>query len=87
MTNTVAQSNRGILVISTGFFLGSEGSSLQIESTIGQGVREKAKESKTNARVLLATGAASGLSAAFGAPLSGALFVIEEVFHNFSPRI
>lgn len=77
----------GILIISTGLFLGPEGPSLQIGSTIGQGVGEKIKESKTNARVLLATGAASGLSAAFGAPLSGALFVLEEVFHNFSPRI
>ena len=77
----------GILVISTGLFLGPEGPSLQIGSTIGQGVGESAKESKTNARVLLATGAASGLAAAFGAPLSGALFVLEEVFHNFSPRV
>ena len=77
----------GILVISTGLFLGPEGPSLQIGSTIGQGVGEMAKEKKTNARVLLATGAASGLSAAFGAPLSGALFVLEEVFHNFSPRV
>ena len=77
----------GILVISTGLFLGPEGPSLQIGSTIGQGIGEGTKESKTNARVLLATGAASGLAAAFGAPLSGALFVLEEVFHNFSPRV
>lgn len=77
----------GILVISTGLFLGPEGPSLQIGSTIGQGIGEGSKESKTNARVLLATGAASGLAAAFGAPLSGALFVLEEVFHNFSPRV
>ena len=77
----------GILVISTGLFLGPEGPSLQIGSTIGQGIGEGTKESKTNSRVLLATGAASGLAAAFGAPLSGALFVLEEVFHNFSPRI
>ncbi|MBA1392348.1 ClC family H(+)/Cl(-) exchange transporter, partial [Lactobacillus sp. XV13L] len=77
----------GILVISTGLFLGPEGPSLQIGSTIGQGVGEATKEAKTNARVLLATGAASGLAAAFGAPLSGALFILEEVFHNFSPRV
>lgn len=77
----------GILVIGTGLFLGPEGPSLQLGSSIGQGVGEGFKESKTNSRVLLATGAASGLSAAFGAPLSGALFVLEEVFHNFSPRV
>ena len=77
----------GILVIGTGLFLGPEGPSLQLGSTIGQGVGEGFKQTKTNSRVLLATGAASGLSAAFGAPLSGALFVLEEVFHNFSPRV
>lgn len=77
----------GILVIGSGLFLGPEGPSLQLGSSIGQGVGEGFKESKTNSRILLATGAASGLSAAFGAPLSGALFVLEEVFHNFSPRV
>lgn len=77
----------GILVIGTGLFLGPEGPSLQLGSSIGQGVGESFKQSKTNSRVLLATGAASGLSAAFGAPLSGPLFVLEEVFHNFSPRV
>ena len=77
----------GILVIGTGLFLGPEGPSLQLGSSIGQGVGEKLKQSKYNQRVLLATGAASGLSAAFGAPLSGALFVLEEIFHNFSPRV
>ncbi|WEV41029.1 ClC family H(+)/Cl(-) exchange transporter [Lactobacillus sp. ESL0684] len=77
----------GILVISTGLFLGPEGPSLQLGATIGQGVGETAKQTKTNIRVLIATGAASGLAAAFGAPLSGALFVLEEVFHNFSQRV
>ncbi|KRL87518.1 ClC family H(+)/Cl(-) exchange transporter [Lactobacillus kalixensis] len=77
----------GILVIGTGLFLGPEGPSLQLGSSVGQGVGEKTKQTKTNQRVLIATGAASGLSAAFGAPLSGAMFVLEEVFHNFSPRV
>ena len=77
----------GILVIGTGLFLGPEGPSLQLGSSIGQGVGEGFNQTKTNSRVLLATGAASGLSAAFGAPLSGPLFVLEEVFHNFSPRV
>lgn len=77
----------GILVIGTGLFLGPEGPSLQLGSSIGQGVAGGFKQNRANTRVLLATGAASGLSAAFGAPLSGALFVLEEVFHNFAPRV
>lgn len=35
----------------------------------------------------LAAGAANRLSAAFGAPLDGTMFVLREVFHNFSPRV
>ncbi|QNQ84364.1 ClC family H(+)/Cl(-) exchange transporter [Lactobacillus sp. PV037] len=77
----------GILVIGTGLFLGPEGPSLQLGSSIGQGVAGAFKQNKSNTRILLAAGAASGLSAAFGAPLSGALFVLEEVFHNFSPSV
>lgn len=77
----------GILVIGTGLFLGPEGPSLQLGSSIGQGVAGGFKQNRANTRLLLATGAASGLSAAFGAPLSGALFVLEEVFHNFAPRV
>ena len=67
--------------------LGPEGPSLQLGSSIGQGVGQGFKQNKLNSRVLLATGASSGLSAAFGAPLSGSLFVLEEVFHNFSPIV
>lgn len=77
----------GVLSIGSGLFLGREGPSIQLGSTIGQGVAQGFKASKTDSRVLLATGAASGLSAAFGAPLGGAMFIIEEVFHNFSPRV
>lgn len=77
----------GIMVIGTGLFLGPEGPSLQLGSSIGQGVGQAFKQDKTNARILLATGAASGLAAAFGAPLAGALFVLEEVIHNFSSRV
>ncbi|MDO4912807.1 MAG: ClC family H(+)/Cl(-) exchange transporter [Lactobacillus sp.] len=76
----------GIAIIGTGLFLGPEGPALQLGSTVGQGVGEK-DPSKSNQRVLLATGAASGLAAAFGAPLAGALFVLEEVFHNFSSKV
>lgn len=77
----------GVLSIGSGLFLGREGPSIQLGSTLGQGVARGFKASKTDSRVLLATGAASGLSAAFGAPIGGSMFIVEEVFHNFSPRV
>lgn len=77
----------GILVIGAGLFLGPEGPSLQLGSSIGHGAGEKLKQDKTNLRILMTTGAASGLAAAFGAPLAGTLFVLEEVIHNFSSRV
>lgn len=77
----------GILAIGSGIFVGAEGPSVQLGSTLGQGISQYFKQNKSNTRVLIATGAASGLSAVFGAPLSGVLFVLEEVFHNFSTRV
>ena len=35
----------------------------------------------------IASGAAAGLSAAFNAPIASSMFVLEEVYHNFSPLV
>ncbi|WEV69481.1 ClC family H(+)/Cl(-) exchange transporter [Bifidobacterium sp. ESL0775] len=49
---------------------------------------EGAGGSKTaEANILITAGAAAGLSSAFNAPLSGMMFALEEVHHNFSPAI
>lgn len=77
----------GVTAIGSGLFLGREGPSIQLGSSIGQGLGELLHEKGTNARVLIAAGAASGLSAAFNAPLAGTLFVLEEIYHNFSPLV
>jgi len=78
----------GILSIAPGLFLGREGPSIQLGSAIGQGVGELTHDNQgVNQRVLIASGAAAGLAAAFSAPIAGAMFVLEEVYHNFSPLI
>lgn len=77
----------GILAIGTGLFLGREGPSIQVGSTIGQGVGRLFKAEDSELRIMIAAGSASGLAAAFGAPIAGTFFVLEEIYHNFSPLV
>ncbi|WP_125760745.1 ClC family H(+)/Cl(-) exchange transporter [Companilactobacillus hulinensis] len=77
----------GIVSIGPGLFLGREGPSIQLGSAIGQGFSEVTKETGVFRRVLIASGAAGGLAAAFNAPIAGAMFVLEEIYHNFSPLV
>ncbi|HDR3342203.1 TPA: chloride channel protein, partial [Bacillus anthracis] len=50
----------------------------------GKGVAKSLKAERMEQRVLIASGAAAGLSAAFNAPIAGLLFVVEEIYHQFS---
>ncbi|WP_314737981.1 ClC family H(+)/Cl(-) exchange transporter [Limosilactobacillus urinaemulieris] len=77
----------GIFAIGSGLFLGREGPSIQLGATIGQGVAETAHVNSLNRRVGIASGAAAGLAAAFNAPIASTIFILEEVYHNFSPLI
>lgn len=77
----------GILAIGSGLYLGREGPSIQLGATVGQGVAEKTHAGKLNRRLGIANGAAAGLSAAFNAPIASTIFILEEVYHNFSPVI
>lgn len=77
----------GILSIGSGLFLGREGPSIQLGATVGQGFAELKHDDQVNRRVSIASGAAAGLSAAFNAPIASTLFILEEVYHNFSPLV
>ncbi|AVK64834.1 ClC family H(+)/Cl(-) exchange transporter [Lactobacillus sp. CBA3606] len=77
----------GILSIGSGLYLGREGPSIQLGATIGQGFAEETHQTGADRRSLIAGGAAAGLSAAFNAPIASTLFILEEVYHNFSPII
>ncbi|EQC69389.1 Voltage-gated chloride channel family protein [Streptococcus sp. HSISB1] len=67
-----------------GFMLGREGPSIQLGAMAGKGVAKTLKAQRMEQRVLIASGAAAGLSAAFNAPIAGLLFVVEEIYHQFS---
>lgn len=77
----------GILSLSTGLILGREGPSIQLGAAVGQGFGQTCSTNIADQKVLLASGAAGGLAAAFNAPLASTFFVLEEIYHNFSPLI
>ncbi|AKP68247.1 ClC family H(+)/Cl(-) exchange transporter [Companilactobacillus ginsenosidimutans] len=78
----------GIISIGPGLFLGREGPAIQLGASVGQGFGELANvTTPSTKRILIASGAAGGLAAAFNAPLAGCMFVMEEIYHNFSPMV
>ncbi|QLE64698.1 Voltage-gated chloride channel family protein [Furfurilactobacillus rossiae] len=77
----------GIAAIGSGLMLGREGPSIQLGAAVGQGYATLRGHQGTNRRVAIASGAAAGLSAAFNAPIASTLFVLEEIYHNFSPLV
>ena len=74
----------GILAISAKMVLGREGPTIQMGGNLGEMLGEKFQLARKRRDVLIAAGAASGLAAAFNAPLAGVLFVIEEMRNQFN---
>jgi CIC family chloride channel protein len=69
--------------ISSKMLLGREGPTIQIGGNLGAMLAEKFKLNKTKTNILIGAGAASGLAAAFNAPLAGVLFILEEMREHF----
>jgi CIC family chloride channel protein len=63
--------------LGTGASVGPEDPSVQIGSSFGSMVGQLSKLSSDRIRVLVATGAAAGISAAFNAPIAGVFFAVE----------
>lgn len=75
------------LAIGGGLSLGREGPSIQIGGMLGKACARLRHTSLTEERLLMTCGAGAGLAAAFGAPLAGALFALEELHKNFSLEV
>ena len=69
----------GLLALGCGLSLGREGPSIQLGGLTACAVNKKFAKSQKEEDCLLTAGSAAGLTAAFGAPLSGVLFTFEEL--------
>jgi CIC family chloride channel protein len=75
------------LAIGSGQSLGPEDPSLQIGATLASVLGRQMRLSRDRMRLIAPVGAAAGLAAAFNAPISAVLFVIEEVIGRWSAGI
>jgi len=75
------------IAIGSGQSLGPEDPSLQIGASIASALGRKLEISREKLRLMAPVGAAAGLAAAFNAPISAVLFVIEEVIGRWSAGI
>lgn len=75
------------LAIGSGQSLGPEDPSLQMGAGIASKIGRYLRLSQSKTRLIAPVGAAAGLAAAFNAPISSVLFVIEEVIGTWSAGV
>ena len=75
------------LAIGSGHSLGPEDPSLQIGASLASALGRRMRLSRDRMRLIAPVGAAAGLAAAFNAPISAILFVIEEVIGRWTAGI
>ena len=77
----------GLVASLGGLSLGREGPSIQLGAMSGKLVSKLLRRNSVDEKYLITSGASAGLSIAFGAPLAGVLFSIEEVHKNVTKKI
>ena len=80
----LARTAASAITIGAGGSAGSEGPVAVLGSTIGSFLGRAFRFEAGRVRVLVAAGAAAGISAAFNAPLAGAFFALEEILGSFA---
>ena len=74
----------GIVAIGSGLALGREGPTVQVGASLAVELNKVLPAAPEHKKHLIAAGAGAGLAAAFGAPLAGVLFIIEELLKDIS---
>jgi CIC family chloride channel protein len=74
------------LCIGSGGSVGREGPIVQIGSSVASTIGQILRLSEENIRLLVAAGAAGGISATFNAPIAGVFFALEVILRRFNLR-
>lgn len=77
----------GVLGIGAGLSLGREGPSVQLGSYVGYGFSKIFKRSYKDRNYLIISGSSAGLAGAFGAPVAGVMFSIEEIYRYINGKL
>jgi CIC family chloride channel protein len=82
----VVKSLASALCIGSGGSVGREGPIVQIGSALGSVIGQAVRVSESQLRLLVACGAAGGISATFNAPIAGVFFALELILRNFETQ-
>ncbi len=74
------------LCIGSGGSVGREGPIVQIGSALGSTIGQVVRAPEARVRLLVACGAAGGISATFNAPIAGVFFALEVILRDFETR-
>lgn len=87
LRNGIIRTISSMLSISSGSSIGREGAIAQISATLASKWGQIAKWHPYRLRLLVGCGAASGIAAAYNAPIAGAVFAAQIVLGNFSMNL
>ncbi len=73
-----------IFALGSGLTLGRQGPTVHIGAAVAAGISRWFPTSPDHRRQMIAAGAGAGLAAAFNAPITGVLFVVEELLQDLS---
>ncbi|MEO0934630.1 MAG: chloride channel protein, partial [Cyanobacteria bacterium J06641_2] len=73
-----------VLTLGSGMTLGRQGPTVHVGAALAAGMSRVVPTSPDHRRQMIAAGAGAGLAAAFNAPITGILFVVEELLQDLS---
>jgi len=87
MRTAMVKALSSLVSIGTGASIGREGSITQVAATLASKFGQLFKWPPYRLRLMIACGAASGMSAAYNAPVAGSIFAAQIVLGNFSMNL